>query len=93
MRYIRQTLADPGALLAPPQWDPILSFLHMFPPKSTRVGGRCPPRAGAPTNGKSWIRHRLRVGNLVIKLFLKVSHATFHATESTLQNMGRMYIG
>ena len=28
---------------APPQQDPILSFSHMFLPKSTHVGGRCPP--------------------------------------------------
>ena len=27
----------------PPQWDPILSFSHMFVPKSAHAGGRCPP--------------------------------------------------
>ena len=37
---------------APPQQDPILSFLHMFLPKSTHVGGRRPPqRLGAPPTG------------------------------------------
>ena len=28
---------------APPQWDPILSFLHVYLPKSAHVGGRRPP--------------------------------------------------
>ena len=26
------------------QWDPILSFSHIFPPKNTCVGGRRPPQ-------------------------------------------------
>ena len=26
-----------------PLWDPILSFLHTFSPKSAHVGGPCPP--------------------------------------------------
>ena len=48
------SLADPGGRRRrtpppPPQQDPILSFLHMFLPKSTHVGGRCPPqRLGTP---------------------------------------------
>ena len=46
------SLADPGgAAGAPPQQDPILSFSHTFLPKSTHVGGRCPPRLGAPPTG------------------------------------------
>ena len=47
---IHTALADPGGhpRRAPPQQDPILSFLHMFSPKSVRVGGRRPPqRVGA----------------------------------------------
>ena len=36
-----------------PQQDPILSFSHVFLPKSVRVGGRQRDIA----NGKSWIRH------------------------------------
>ena len=36
-----------------PQLNPILSFSHTFPRKSTRIGGRRPSqRVGAP-NGKS----------------------------------------
>ena len=27
-----------------PLWDPILSFLHTFSPKSAHVGGPCPPQ-------------------------------------------------
>ena len=39
-----------GAL--PSQLDQILSFPHMFKPKSARVGGRSPPkRIGAPPTG------------------------------------------
>ena len=30
----------------PPLWDPILSFLHTFSPKSAHVGGPCPPTNG-----------------------------------------------
>ena len=30
-----------------PLWDPILSFLHTFSPKSTCVGGPCPLLTGA----------------------------------------------
>ena len=37
-----------GACAPSPQWDQILSFLHTFPPKSARVGGRCSP---PPTTG------------------------------------------
>ena len=41
----------------PPQQDQILSFLHMFSPKSACVGGWRPHQRGlAPPNGKSWIR-------------------------------------
>ena len=38
-------MADPGGVAGapPPQQDPILSFSHMFSPKSTHVGGRRPP--------------------------------------------------
>ena len=43
----------------PPQQDQILSFSHMFLPKSTHVGGWHPPTARRPPNGKSWIRHWL----------------------------------
>ena len=32
----------------PPQQDPILSFSHMFLPKSTHIGGRHPPTARRP---------------------------------------------
>ena len=32
----------------PPKWDPILSFLQMFLPKSTHVRGWCPPTARRP---------------------------------------------
>ena len=50
-KYKSETLADlVGACRAhAPLWDPILSFLHTFSPKSTRVGGPrlltgvCPP--------------------------------------------------
>ena len=45
------TLADlgggggmPGA--RHPLWDPILSFLHTFSPKSAHIGGPCPPPNG-----------------------------------------------
>ena len=38
-------------------WDPILSFLHTFSPKSTHVGGPRPPNGCTPPYGKSWIRH------------------------------------
>ena len=31
----------------PPLWDPILSFLHTFSLKSTRVGDPHPPQMGA----------------------------------------------
>ena len=42
---------------APPQQDQILSFLHVFLLKSSRVGGWRPLQWGlAPPNGKSWIR-------------------------------------
>ena len=41
----------------PPEQDQILSFLHMFSPKSTCVGGWRPLQRGlAPPNRKSWIR-------------------------------------
>ena len=37
-----------------PQWDPILSFLHTFLPKSARVGGLChPPMAWRPPTGNT----------------------------------------
>ena len=32
----------------PPQWDPILSFLHTFSLKSTHVKGQHPPTAQCP---------------------------------------------
>ena len=35
-----------GVPLVPPQRDPICSFLHTFPPKSTHVGGQPPPPTG-----------------------------------------------
>ena len=37
----------------PPQQDQFLSFLHMFLPKSVRIGGWRPPpeRVGAPPTG------------------------------------------
>ena len=31
-----------------PLWDQILSFLHIFLPKSTHVGGPCPPNGSTP---------------------------------------------
>ena len=41
-----------------PLWDPILSFLHTFSPKSAYIGGPCPSQMGAhPPYVKSWIRH------------------------------------
>ena len=42
--YLMIALADlgRGVLGAHPLWDPILSFLHTFSPKSTRVGGPRP---------------------------------------------------
>ena len=52
--YIQKFLAH-----SPPQQDQILSFLHMFSPKSTCVGGWCTLQWGLtppPPNGKSWIR-------------------------------------
>ena len=44
------SLADPGGhrQCVPPQQDPILSFSHMFSPKSTHVRGRHPPMARCP---------------------------------------------
>ena len=36
-----------GAPVAPPQWDPILSFSHTFSLKSTHIRGR-PPNGSAP---------------------------------------------
>ena len=30
-------------LVHTPPWDPILSFSHTFTPKSTHIGGPCPP--------------------------------------------------
>ena len=48
-----------GCLCTSPQWDPFLSFSHMFSLKSACVVGRRPPtaRRPPPPNGKSWIRH------------------------------------
>ena len=42
-----------------PQLNPILSFLHLFLPKSTPIRGQHPPNGSVPPppNGKSWIRH------------------------------------
>ena len=52
-------LADPGASagMCLPPWDPILSFSHIFSPKSACIGVGAPPTAWCPPNGKSWIRH------------------------------------
>ena len=45
----RHPLADPGAPPAcAPQQDPILSFSHVFLPKSVRVGDWHPPNRSAP---------------------------------------------
>ena len=47
----------PGAR---PLWDPILSFLHTFTPKSAHVRGPCPPNGcmpPPPPHEKSWISH------------------------------------
>ena len=42
-------LADLGGMpSARPLWDPILSFLHTFSPKSTHVGGPHPPNGYMP---------------------------------------------
>ena len=37
-----------GAASMPLQQDPILSFSQTFLPKSTHVGGQCPPKAQCP---------------------------------------------
>ena len=42
---------------AHPLWNPILSFLHTFSPKSAHVRGPHPPNACMPPYGKSWIHH------------------------------------
>ena len=42
----------PGA--RPPLWDPILSFLQTFSPKSAHIGGPCPPNGSTyPPNGST----------------------------------------
>ena len=83
MRWL--PLADPGGALLvrappPPQQDPILSFLHMFLPKSTHVGGRHPPQQlGAPPNGKSWICHWLHSVVLIFMLYLPLQSTVDNA--------------
>ena len=58
----RQTctsVVDPGVPPAhAPIPNPILSFLHMFLPKSDHIGGWRPQmgRGAPPPNGKSWVR-------------------------------------
>ena len=44
--HMHMALADLGgrAWHTPPLWDPILSFLHTFSPKSAHVGGARPPQ-------------------------------------------------
>ena len=34
-----------------PLWDPILSFLHTFSPKSAHIRGPCPPNGCMPPTG------------------------------------------
>ena len=49
-----------GMLGARPLWDPILSFLHTFSPKSVHIRGpHLPNGCMSPPYGKSWIRHCL----------------------------------
>ena len=45
-----------------PQWDPILSFLHVFLLKSTCIAPKQPTQQcwHPPLNGKSWIPHCIR---------------------------------
>ena len=64
MYFLNKPLADLGGVPgARPLWDPILSFLHTFSPKSAHIGGPCPPNGCMPPYGKSWIHH--------CKLFVK----------------------
>ena len=42
---LHNTLVDLAGVLGAP---PILLFLHTVSPKSTRIGGRCPPRGQPP---------------------------------------------
>ena len=44
-------------LVHAPLWNPILSFLHTFSPKSAHIGGPCPPQWVHTPYGKSWICH------------------------------------
>ena len=53
-------LADlAGVPGARPLWDLILSFSHIFSPKSAHIRGPCssPHNGSTPPYGKSWIRH------------------------------------
>ena len=44
---------------APPPWDPILSFLHMFSPKVPVLEVGAAPNGLVPPNGKFWISNCL----------------------------------
>ena len=49
MAAIKNQWQIQGVLLAHAlQQDSVPSFLHMFPPKSTHIGGRCPPNRWVP---------------------------------------------
>ena len=43
-----------GGTAGAPQQDPMLSFSHMFLPKSTHIGGRCPPPMGNPGSATAY---------------------------------------
>ena len=82
-----------------PLQDQILSFLHTFLPKSTHIGGPCPPLMGPHTPyGKSWIHHcrlqifnKLEVSRLDSTLSIVCHHFFVHTNFIMVSDCGKNF--
>ena len=63
-----------------PQQDPILSFSHMFLPKSAHVRGRHPTNGSVPPQWKSWICSWFAIECAVQSLVLRYECIAIEAT-------------